>query len=152
MSMLLSPAIVYQLPTPELVINEIDYDRPSTDTAVEFVEIRNDGVRRRPDWSDVGDQRDVQPFTTLNLPAVSLASGDYCGVRKRCNGCQFDLHCPDTDLIQNGAPDAGSFVQCNFDRPVSYEAFRAPFRSRRSLEMPVRKHCNTPMVWIKSTM
>ena len=96
-----------------LVINEIDYDQPSTDTA-EFLEIKNVGL------SGV----DLDPYTvvllngatagsaylTVDLPAVVLASGDYyviCGNAANTANCDLDVM-PDTNLIQNGAPDAAA--------------------------------------------
>ncbi len=63
------------LPNTDLVINEIDYDQPSTDTA-EFVEIRNNGDLA-PDLTGwtlefVNGSGDAI-YDTINLPAVSLA-------------------------------------------------------------------------------
>jgi len=95
-----------------LVINEIDYDQPSTDTA-EFVEILNVS----------GAAIDLDPYTlvfingsgggaaiydTIELPALSLAAGDYyvvCADASTVTNCDLD-DSPDTNFIQNGAPDA----------------------------------------------
>ena len=95
---------------PELVINEIDYDQPSTDTA-EFVEIKNVGAEAA-DLSGVtlvlvnGNGGAV--YGTFNLPAVSLPAGDYfvvCANETTVANCDLDVS-PDTNLIQNGDPDA----------------------------------------------
>ena len=96
--------------TPVLVINEIDYDQPSTDTA-EFVEIKNTGTASA-DLSEYtlelvnGNGGAVYSSTTL--PAESLAPGDYfvvCANAATVANCDLDIS-PDTNLIQNGAPDA----------------------------------------------
>jgi hypothetical protein len=94
-----------------LVINEIDYDQPSIDTA-EFLEIKNVGA----------SAVDLDPYAvvllngatagtaylTIDLPAVVLASGEYyviCGNAANTANCDLDVE-PDSNLIQNGAPDA----------------------------------------------
>jgi predicted extracellular nuclease len=93
-----------------LVINEIDYDQPSTDTA-EFVEIRNnDSVS--VDLSSYSIQMingsGGAQYRFFTLPAVNLAAGDYfvlCGNAANTPNCDMDVT-PDSDLIQNGSPDA----------------------------------------------
>ena len=112
-----TPGAANSCPLPTLVINEIDYDQPGTDSA-EFVEILNTGV----------SPIDLDPFaieivngsgggasvsTTLNLPNVMLAAGDYyvvCANAANTPNCDLDVS-PDTNLIQNGAPDAVALVQ-----------------------------------------
>jgi predicted extracellular nuclease len=108
----LSPTI---LAAQGLVINEIDYDQPSTDTA-EFVEIKNTGAfaivlggyeLRFVNGSGGG------VYDTIALPAVSLGAGDYFVV---CANAGTVAHCdlddgPDTNFIQNGAPDAVALVE-----------------------------------------
>ncbi|MDH4117763.1 MAG: ExeM/NucH family extracellular endonuclease, partial [Acidimicrobiia bacterium] len=105
-----TPGEPNQVVTPALVINEIDYDQPGTDAA-EFVELRNNG----------GTALDLDAFTlelvngngtvvydTIDLPAVSLAAGDYyvvCANAATVANCDLDDG-PDTNFIQNGAPDA----------------------------------------------
>ena len=93
-----------------LVINEIDYDQPGTDTA-EFIEIYNaDSV----DVSLSGFSLELvngngtAVYKTIALPNVSLAAGDYfvvCANSATVFGCDLDVS-PDTNLVQNGAPDA----------------------------------------------
>ena len=98
-------------PGPSLVINEIDYDQPSTDTA-EFIEILNNGVSPvdLARWSLVlvnGNGGAV--YATFDLTASgALAAGDYlvvCANAATVANCDIDVS-PDTNLIQNGAPDA----------------------------------------------
>jgi uncharacterized protein len=93
-----------------LVINEIDYDQPGTDTA-EFVEIRNndsvsvDLSSYRVQMINGSNGAQYQLFT---LPAVNLAAGDYfvlCGNAANTPNCDMDVT-PNSDLIQNGSPDA----------------------------------------------
>jgi len=93
-----------------LVINEIDYDQPGTDTA-EFVEIRNNDVVS-VNLSGYNIQMingsGGAEYRVVNLPAVSLAPGDYfvvCADSANVLNCDLDST-PNTDFIQNGAPDA----------------------------------------------
>lgn len=97
---------------PQLVINEIDYDQPSTDTA-EFIEIKNNGDAAvdLSGWTLElvnGTGGGATIYNTINLPAVSLPSGDYfvvCANAATVTSCDLDAS-PNTDFIQNGAPDA----------------------------------------------
>ncbi|HVF46334.1 MAG TPA: lamin tail domain-containing protein, partial [Pyrinomonadaceae bacterium] len=93
-----------------LVINEIDYDQVSTDHA-EFIEIKNVSASSiNLDLYDVvlvnGDSGGAVIYRTIDLPNINLAAGDYYVV---CGGtvtnCDLDLT-TNTDLIQNGSPDA----------------------------------------------
>ncbi len=114
------------VPNTDLVINEIDYDQPSTDTA-EFVEIRNNGNTPADlsGWTlEFINGSGTAVYDTINLPAVNLASGDYfvvCANATTVANCDLD-DAPDTNFIQNGAPDAvalsfnGSLIDT-----VSYE-------------------------------
>ena len=115
-------------PAPDLVINEIDYDQASTDTA-EFLEIKNVGESTASlggvslDFRN-GASGGSANYRTFLLPIVSLAAGDYfvvCANTTNTPNCDLDVE-PDTDLIQNGAPDAVALV---FDGSivdtVSYE-------------------------------
>jgi predicted extracellular nuclease len=94
----------------DLVINEIDYDQPGTDTA-EFLEIRNNGataVDLDPYALRFVSGADLDEYLTVDLPAANLASGGYfvvCGDPANVTGCDHDAGAA-TNLIQNGAPDA----------------------------------------------
>ncbi|HQN72400.1 MAG TPA: lectin like domain-containing protein [bacterium] len=111
-----------------LIINEIDYDQPSTDTA-EFVELYNAG----PDIADLssysiqlinGTGGGASVYQTISLPAVPLTSGDYyviCANSAMVSNCDLDVS-PDTNLIQNGDPDAiGLYKGLTLIDTVSYE-------------------------------
>jgi hypothetical protein len=123
-----SPTIT-PTPTPTvLVINEIDYDQPGTDAA-EFLEIKNNGTNPVDlDAFEVklvnGGQNPPVVYVTVNLPAVTLAAGDYyviCANAANTPNCDLDIS-PDTNLIQNGAPDAAAIVVgATIVDTVSYE-------------------------------
>jgi predicted extracellular nuclease len=95
-----------------LVINEVDYDQPSTDTA-EFFELKNvSGAPINLDSYRVegvnGASGGSALYRTVDLPNVNLAAGDYfvvCANTATVANCDFDAT-PDADLIQNGEPDA----------------------------------------------
>ena len=71
-----------------LVINEVDYDQPSTDTA-EFLELKNVSARRidlDPYSVELvnGNAGGAAVYRTVELPAVDLAAGDlYVDLRER---------------------------------------------------------------------
>lgn len=96
----------------DLVINEIDYDQASTDTE-EFMEIFNPTSRSiNIDAYSLelvnGTGGGAAIYQTIDLPNVDLAAGDYfvvCGNAALVPNCDLDVD-PDTNLIQNGAPDA----------------------------------------------
>ena len=93
----------------DLVVNEVDYDQPSSDSA-EFVEIKN--TTGSPiDLTGLDlvlvNGADALPYNTIAL-AGTLAAGDYfvvCGDAASVANCDLDSS-PDTNFIQNGAPDA----------------------------------------------
>src|SRR6266511_2509428 len=95
-----------------LVINEIDYDQPSTDTA-EFLELENVGAAPvNLDSVTVelvnGVGGGAVIYQTIDLPSVDLAAGGFfvvCANAATVANCDLDVG-PDTNLIQNGAPDA----------------------------------------------
>jgi len=99
-------------PSVDLVINEIDYDQASTDTA-EFFEIKNVGASAESlNGVSVGyingNGGGAVSYRSTALPDVSLAAGDYfvvCANALNTPNCDLDVT-PETDLIQNGSPDA----------------------------------------------
>jgi hypothetical protein len=96
----------------DLVVNEIDYDQASTDTE-EFIEILNPTARtiNIDNYSLElvnGNGGGAVIYQTIDLPNVDLLAGDYyvvCGNAGLVPNCDLDVN-PDTNLIQNGAPDA----------------------------------------------
>ena len=95
---------------PQLVINEIDYDQPGSDTG-EFIEIKNNGdepLDLDGITLELVNGNGGLPYRSIALPAVSLAAGDYfvvCGNAANVAECDLDAS-PDSNLVQNGAPDA----------------------------------------------
>ena len=95
---------------PRLVINEIDYDQPSTDFA-EFIEIKNvgeDAVDLAAFALTLVNGSNGSVYRTIDLPSTSLAPGAYfvvCGDADEVVGCDLDVS-PDSNLVQNGGPDA----------------------------------------------
>lgn len=95
----------------QVVINEIEYDQASTDTA-EFIELKNTGnaaVELDPYTLELvnGSGGGAVVYSTIDLPAFSLAAGDYyviCAQAANTANCDLDVT-PNTDLVQNGAPD-----------------------------------------------
>jgi predicted extracellular nuclease len=95
-----------------LVINEVDYDQPSTDTA-EFFELKNvSGSAINLDSYSVefvnGNAGGALLYQTIDLPDVSVAAGDYyvvCANAATTANCDLDVS-PESNLIQNGSPDA----------------------------------------------
>lgn len=96
--------------TPQVVINEVDYDQPGTDSA-EFVELKNTGgspVDLSQLILQLVNGNGGAVYQSYTLPAVSLAAGDYfvvCANSANTPNCDLDVS-PDSNLIQNGAPDA----------------------------------------------
>jgi len=122
---------VFGDPPSVLLINEIDYDQPSTDTA-EFVEIKNTSASP----VDLGGYSLVlvngsndSVYNTIALPSTSLAPGDYfvvCGNAANVVDCDLDVS-PDSNLVQNGAPDAVALkLGSTVVDAVSYEGDTAP--------------------------
>ncbi|HEX5015480.1 MAG TPA: ExeM/NucH family extracellular endonuclease [Candidatus Limnocylindrales bacterium] len=112
-----------------IVINEVDYDQPINPDSTEYLELKN--------TSDVpvdldpytvrlvnGTGGGASVYTTIDLPAVFLAAGDYyviCGDIPSVPGCNLDGGNA-TDFIQNGAPDGiGLLLSGTLVDAVSYE-------------------------------
>ena len=92
-----------------MVINEVDYDQPGTDTA-EFLELKNTSavaVNLDPYVVELVNGSGGAVYGTFDLPAVNLAGGDYyviCADATTTANCDLDVT-PDSNLIQNGSPD-----------------------------------------------
>ncbi len=97
-----------------LVINEIDYDQPGTDSA-EFIELYNGSVST----IDLGgyalelvNGANSTVYNTIDLPSVDLGPGEFyvvCGDAVNVPNCDLDVS-PDGNLVQNGSPDAVALV------------------------------------------
>jgi uncharacterized protein len=111
-----------------LVINEVDYDQPSTDTA-EFLELKNvsfAAINLDPYSLEFVDGSGGGPavYRTFELPNVALAAGDHyvvCASPADTPNCDLDVT-PESDLIEDGAPDAlGLRLGTTLVDAVSYE-------------------------------
>ena len=111
-----------------LVINEVDYDQPMTDTA-EFLELKNvssAAINLDPYSLEFvnGNAGGAAVYRTFELPDFALAAGDHyvvCANPANTPNCDLDV-APETDLIQNGAPDAlGLRLGMTLVDAVSYE-------------------------------
>ena len=97
-----------------IVINEVDYDLIGTDAA-EFIELKNTsaGAVNLSAYSlRLISGGNSAVYQTFNLPSVMLAAGDYyviCGDATNTPNCDLDV-APDSNLIQNGAPDGIQLV------------------------------------------
>ncbi len=105
------------IPMRDLVINEIDYNQPGSDTA-EFIEIYNaDTVAAElKDYTlQLVNGLDGSVYKSIPLPDSTLSPGNYfvvCGSSATVLNCDLDVT-PDTDLIENSAPDAVALVLGN---------------------------------------
>lgn len=120
------PRPVGLLASTTLVVNEIDYDQPGTDGA-EFVELKNvsgSPINLGPYELQLVSGDTGTAYKTFDLPDVDLPSGDYfvvCADATTVDNCDLDVS-PDTNLIQNGAPDAVAVAHANgIVDTVSYE-------------------------------
>ncbi|MCJ7569997.1 MAG: ExeM/NucH family extracellular endonuclease [Anaerolineales bacterium] len=114
---------------PEVIINEVDADTPSTDSA-EFVELYDGGVGNTDLTGLVlvlFNGSDDASYLSFDLDGYSTDSDGYfvlCGDAANVANCDFDVS-PNTDLIQNGADAAalliGDAVDFPNDTPVTTE-------------------------------
>jgi len=116
-----------------VVINEIDYDQPGTDTA-EFIELFNSGsssILLDNYLIDLINGTTSSAYRSIDLSGFSIGANDYFVV---CGGsastvanCDFNFTTTNS-WAQNGAPDAialydnGSLIDS-----ISYEGLLAPF-------------------------
>lgn len=116
-SLLALPLLLSVTTHAQIVINEVDYDQPSTDNA-EYVEIKNIGSTPYP-LSGVavmmfngssGTAVEYRNFSNPEWP--DLMPGDYfviCGNLSLVLNCDAEVS-PATNLIQNGPRDAIALV------------------------------------------
>jgi predicted extracellular nuclease len=113
---------------PTIVINEIDYDQPGTDSA-EFLEIKNVGsstVTLGGTAIQLVNGSGASVYNTIDLPDQNLAPGEYfviCANALTVDNCDLDAS-PDTNFIQNGSPDAAALIflpSAEIVDTVSYE-------------------------------
>ena len=120
-----------------LVINEIDYDQIGSPDAGEFIEVLNKdnlSVDLTSYSLDLINGADGLSYQTIPLSGTVTAS-DYfvvCGDNTNVANCDLDIT-PNTDLIQNGAPDAVALLYgTTIIDTVSYEGATAGYTETAS--------------------
>lgn len=137
--------IAFQGMSQGLVINEVDYDQPSVDSA-EFIELYNAGSSA----INLGDYTvtllngfNNTLYDSVALPQQNLNPGDYfviCSGYGRTPNCDLvKSNVPSTGWIQNGSPDAIGLRENssgNLVDAVSYEGnVLAPYASGNGLPL-----------------
>jgi len=93
-----------------IVINEIDYDQPGTDTA-EFIELFNNGnlkISLDGYHIELINGTDSSVYRNIDLTGFSLDAGSYlvlCDDTSLVMNCDYDFT-SSAGWLQNGAPDA----------------------------------------------
>lgn len=98
----------------QLVINEVEYDTPGTDTA-EFIELynRGSGAVNLADYAIVlVNGATNSAYRTITPGAFTVPPGGYfviCGNTNQVVPCNYQVS-PATDFIQNGSPDGVALI------------------------------------------
>ena len=104
-----TPGAANACTAPKVVVNEVDYDQVGGDGA-EYLELKNTSagsVNLDPYVVELVNGAGGVVYGTFELPAVTLAGGDYyviCANAATVANCDLDVD-PNTDRIQNGSPD-----------------------------------------------
>jgi len=115
-----------------IIINEIDYDQPGTDTA-EFIELFNNGTSSMSldNFSiELINGSNSMSYRTIDLSGFNIAANDFfvlCGDASLVANCNYSFTTI-SSWIQNGAPDAvGLYENSNLLDSLSYEGILSPF-------------------------
>ena len=115
-----------------IIINEIDYDQPGTDTA-EFIELFNSGgLAVSLDNYSIGliNGRDSSSYRNIDLSGFNISSNGYfvvCGDANLVTNCDYSFTTT-SGWIQNGAPEAiALYENDNLLDSLSYEGELQPF-------------------------
>ena len=115
-----------------VIINEIDYDQPGTDTA-EFIELFNSGISTisLDNYSvDLINGSKSSSYRTIDLSGFSISANGYfvmCGDASLVANCDYSFTTTNS-WFQNGAPDAGALYEnSNLLDSLSYEGELQPF-------------------------
>lgn len=121
-----------------IIINEIDYDQPGTDTA-EFIELFNPGttdISLDGYFIDLINGGTGSVYRSIDLSGFNIGSSSYFVV---CNDTTLVANCnyaftTSTGWIQNGAPDAiALYDEIGLLDSLSYEGAFAPFTEGSAL-------------------
>ncbi len=115
-----------------IIINEIDYDQPGTDTA-EFIELFNSGtsILSLDSYSiDLINGSNSTSYRTIDLSGFDIGAKGYfvmCGDASQVANCDYSFTTTNS-WFQNGAPDAvGLYKNADLLDSLSYEGTLAPF-------------------------
>lgn len=121
-----------------VIINEIDYDQPGTDTA-EFIELFNSGVTAvsLDNYTvDLINGTNLSSYRTIDLSGFSINGNGYfvmCGDVSLVANCDYSFTNTNS-WFQNGAPDAvGLYENGNLLDSLSYEGELQPFTEGTTL-------------------
>ena len=115
-----------------VIINEIDYDQPGTDTA-EFIELFNTGaaaVSLNGYSINLVNGRDSSVYRSIDLSGFDIGASSYfvvCGDASLVANCDYSFTTT-SGWIQNGAPDAAALHEDSILLDsLSYEGELLPF-------------------------
>ena len=115
-----------------IIINEIDYDQPGTDTA-EFIELYNSGTSTisLDNFSiDLINGSTLSSYRTIDLSGFDINANGFfvvCGDASQVANCNYSFTTTN-GWFQNGAPDAvGLYENSTLLDSLSYEGTLAPF-------------------------
>jgi predicted extracellular nuclease len=116
-----------------VIINEIDYDQPGTDTA-EFIELFNSGTSdiSLQDYSvDLINGSNSTSYRNIDLSGFSISASGYfviCGDASLVANCDYSFTTT-SGWMQNGAPDAVALYETgNLLDSLSYEGAIQPYQ------------------------
>jgi predicted extracellular nuclease len=115
-----------------LVINEIDYDQPGSDTA-EFIELFNAGssaVSLDSYFLDLINGSNSSSYRTIDLTGFTINANGYfvvCGDASQVANCDYNFT-TSSGWLQNGSPDAVAlYSDTTIIDSLSYEGYQSPF-------------------------
>ena len=133
-----------------VVINEVDYDQPGTDSA-EFIELFNPGssiVSLKNYSIDLINGSNSSIYRNIDLSGFSIDAGSYfvvCSNPSLVANCNYSFT-SSNGWFQNGAPDAVALYQStNLLDALSYEGLFSPYTEGDTLTI---KDNNTDIVSI----
>ncbi len=115
-----------------VVINEVDYDQPGTDSA-EFIELFNTGsvIISLDNYSiDLINGSNSSSYRNINLTGFNINASSYfvvCSNASLVANCNYSFT-SSNGWIQNGAPDAAALYDgANLLDALSYEGLLSPY-------------------------
>lgn len=122
-----------------VIINEVDYDQPGSDTS-EFIELFNtssNSISLDQHLLELINGTNNSSYRSIELSGFSLAAGDYlviCGDSSLVLNC--DLELGTSSWLQNGAPDGVALYSSNvLVDSMSYEGQLTGFTEGSSISI-----------------